>query len=74
MDYLSFDYEVIGVFATLFVLISFIMKDVRSIRFVNMIGAILFVIYGFGISAFSVWFMNGILIIIHCVKLREIKK
>lgn len=35
-----------GYAASVFIVLSFILKDVRKIRFVNMIGCILFVIYG----------------------------
>ncbi|MCL6296552.1 uroporphyrinogen decarboxylase [Jejuia spongiicola] len=39
--------EYIGYLASLMVLISFTMKNVKTLRFVNMTGCILFVIYGF---------------------------
>jgi len=37
----------VGYAAMLALLISFTMKDVRKLRFINSIGAILFVVYGF---------------------------
>lgn len=39
--------EYIGYLASLMVLISFTMKDVNKLRFVNIAGCILFIIYGF---------------------------
>ncbi|SDQ42704.1 hypothetical protein SAMN05421664_1567 [Chryseobacterium soldanellicola] len=36
----------IGYSASLFIVLSFILKEVRKIRIVNMIGCICFVIYG----------------------------
>ncbi|MFD1614194.1 uroporphyrinogen decarboxylase [Gelatiniphilus marinus] len=39
--------EYIGYLASLMVLISFTMKNVKTLRFVNMAGCILFIIYGF---------------------------
>lgn len=57
--------EAVGVIASVFVLLSFLFKNATTIRAVNIIGAALFVIYGLSINAFSVWFLNGILIIIH---------
>ncbi len=39
--------EYIGYLASLMVLISFTMKNVKTLRLVNMTGCILFVIYGF---------------------------
>lgn len=58
--------ELIGIMASIFVLISFIFNDETKIRCVNILGAFLFVVYGLFISSFSVWFLNLILIIIHC--------
>jgi len=39
--------EVIGYLASIVVLCSFTMKDVKKLRMVNMVGCLLFVIYGF---------------------------
>ncbi|WP_242085677.1 uroporphyrinogen decarboxylase [Aestuariivivens sediminis] len=39
--------EYIGYLASLRVLLSFIMKTVKTLRLVNMMGCILFIIYGF---------------------------
>ena len=57
--------EVLGIIASVLVLISFLCKGERKIRIVNILGAITFVVYGMLIDAFSVWFLNGILILIH---------
>lgn len=66
--------EILGVTATLFVLLSFLMKKPKSIRSVNIIGAALFVVYGLMINAFSMWLLNGALIIIHLVFLHRENK
>ncbi len=39
--------EYIGYLASLMVLLSFMMKDVKKLRLVNMTGCVLFIIYGF---------------------------
>ncbi|WP_242117834.1 uroporphyrinogen decarboxylase [Aestuariivivens sediminicola] len=39
--------EYIGYFASLMVLLSFTMKTVRNLRLVNMMGCLLFIVYGF---------------------------
>lgn len=62
-------YEMIGTIASVIVLISFLMKGEKKIRVINIVGAIMFVIYGILIKAFSVWFLNGMLLVIHLVKL-----
>jgi hypothetical protein len=68
-------YEVIGIIATLFVLASFIVNDIKKVRLINIVGALLFVIYGYLINAFSTLLLNGLLILIHVYYLRkEFKK
>lgn len=57
--------EWIGILASCFVLISFTLKGEKRIRLVNIIGAVLFVIYGALIKSLSVWLLNGILIGVH---------
>ena len=62
-------FEVIGIAGTLFVLLSFLMKDLKMVRIINIVGAVLFVVYGLLIGALSTWLLNGILVIIHIVYL-----
>lgn len=57
--------EIIGIVATLFVLLSFMFENPFKIRIVNIIGAALFVVYGLCLNALSVWLLNLILIFIH---------
>lgn len=63
------NFEIIGTLASIVVLISFLCKSERKIRIVNIVGALFFVIYGILIGSFSVWFLNGALILIHVYKL-----
>ena len=62
-------YEAIGTLASILVLMSFLFTGEKKIRIVNIFGAMLFVIYGILIDAFSVWFLNGTLLIVHAIKL-----
>lgn len=66
--------ETIGLLGTVFVLISFFMKDVKKIRCVNIIGAILFVVYGAIINAVATWVLNGALVVVHIVFLIKDKR
>ena len=66
------NFEILGTLASVIVLISFLMKGEVKIRLVNILGALLFVIYGININAFSVWFLNGSLLIVHILKLRKL--
>lgn len=63
--------EIIGVLASILVLISFAMKNERGIRKINILGAVTFVIYGLMINAFSIWFLNGVLVLLHLSRLRK---
>lgn len=65
----EFNFEIIGTIASIIVLLSFLMKGERRIRLINILGALVFVIYGVLIGAFSVWFLNSILVVIHIYKL-----
>lgn len=64
--------EIWGIIATVFVLASFLFNEERHIRAVNIIGALIFVGYGIALQAHSVWLLNGILVIVHIIKLRRI--
>ena len=64
--------ELIGLLATLFVLISFLQKSETGIRKFNIVGASLFIIYGILISSISVWLLNAILLGIHIKRLKEL--
>ena len=59
------NYEIIGTMASAVVLFSFLVTGEKRIRLINIFGALLFVVYGALIKAFSVWFMNAALIIVH---------
>ena len=67
-------FEVLGTIASIMVLISFLMKSEERIRAINIIGALIFVVYGIGIGAFSVWFLNGSLCLVHVYRLHKLKK
>lgn len=66
-------YESIGVAASFAVLISFIFTDQCKIRLANIVGALLFVIYGVLIGSLSVWGLNLILIFVHVFKLTKMR-
>ena len=67
-------FEIIGIVGTLFVLLSFLMKDMVKVRLINIIGAGFFVVYGIFIGAIATWLLNAILIIIHIVYLIKERK
>ena len=50
--------EVLGYLASILVAISFMMKSITKLRFVNILGSVLFVIYAVAISAIPVALIN----------------
>lgn len=71
---MNFNSEIIGIIATLFVLTSFLMTGERNIRVINIVGALIFVVYGVLIGALSVWLLNGVLFFIHIYKLYKLNQ
>lgn len=61
--------EWLGISASVIILISFLMKNILWVRLVNIVGAIVFVIYGIIIGAISVWLLNGMLVVVHVIYL-----
>ena len=62
-------FEIVGIAGTIFVLISFLMKDIVKVRLINIIGATIFVVYGILIGAIATWLLNAMLVIIHVIYL-----
>lgn len=66
--------EAAGMIATTLVFISFIFTKIKIIRFLNLVGSIFFVIYGFGIGAFWTGFMNAGLVFVNLYHLIKLQK
>ena len=56
--------EIFGYLASLVTVASFLMKDVRGLRIVNLIACIMFVIYGVLISSYPIAAVNLIVALI----------
>lgn len=61
--------DIVGYIGMGFVLLSFLMKDVKWIRIVNMIGGVLSCVYGIVTKTIPTAALNGALIIINLVYL-----
>ncbi len=59
----------IGYSASVFVVLSFILKDIKKIRIVNAVGCILFVIYGIYSNLWPIIIPNAILFVIQAYHL-----
>jgi len=64
--------ELVGIAATCLVLLSFLQKSEVNIRRINILGSIVFVVYGFLIGSISVWLLNGVCVIVHIIKLYKL--
>lgn len=63
--------EWLGYFASLLVAISFLMKSMKKLRFINMLGAICFVIYAVAIKAIPVALINFFIICVNVYYLTQ---
>jgi uncharacterized protein with PQ loop repeat len=66
--------QIIGYIATLIVLSSFIFKDVKTLRQVNSIGCLLFVVYGFLQNDKPIIVTNTLIFLINLTNLIRHKK
>lgn len=65
--------ELFGYLGTALVLISMMMTSVKRLRLVNMTGSVISMIYGILINAWPVALLNLGLIVIHVVKLLQLR-
>ena len=63
--------EWLGLLASAFILVSFLTTNQTKTRLINMVGCVIFVVYGFILPAYSTAFMNGALFIVHVVYLTK---
>lgn len=66
--------EILGLIATILIVLSMCFKNIKIIRFINLIGSICFVIYGLAIDALYTWIANLILIFVQIYYLIKIYK
>ena len=66
--------ELIGIIATLFIVVAFSLNGELKIRIFDLIGAVIFIIYGFLIYSFSTVLLNTILVGIQIYKIIKLKK
>ena len=66
--------EYIGYAASLFVLLSFLMKNMTNLRMVNIIGCTLFVWYGVMLSSIPIIITNCAILIVNFYYLLKTKK
>ena len=66
MEILGISYiEWIGYLASLFVLMSFLMRNITTLRYVNTIGCMFFVAYGFLLDSWPVIITNVAIVLVN---------
>jgi len=70
----SIFYEIIGYAGSLLVAFSLTMKSLQKLRIANMIGAMVFIIYGLLIGAIPVAFLNGLILFVNIYNLWQMWK
>lgn len=66
--------ELIGIIATVFIVVAFSMDGEKKIRILDLVGAVLFVIYGLLIKSFSTCLLNLILVGVQIYKLVKLQE
>ena len=65
--------DILGYIATGVVLLSFLWEG-EKMRFINAIGGMLWMVWGFLLSQPPVWILNGLIILIHMVQLIRVRR
>lgn len=65
--------EAVGIVATLFIVLAFSLNGELKIRIFDLVGAVLFVVYGCLIKSFSTVLLNGILTGIQIYKIIKLR-
>lgn len=63
--------EWLGIIASAIVLISFLTSNQIKTRIINMVGCVVFVVYGFLLPTYSTAFMNSAMLVVHIVFLTK---
>lgn len=66
--------EILGIIASCFVLSSFLTNNIKKVRIVNIVGAILYIIYGCYINSISNIILNSVLVIVHIYNLYKLER
>ena len=75
MEINSFNFtEIIGYLASVVILVSFIMKDIKKLRIINSVGCALFIVYGVLLFSIPLIITNAAIVLINIYYLFKAKK
>ncbi|SFK00959.1 inner membrane protein [Pseudovibrio ascidiaceicola] len=66
--------ELVGYLASITVMTSLLMGNVLWLRVINMVGCVLFTIYGVAVDAYPVVLLNGMCVFINIYHLAKLRK
>ncbi len=66
--------ELIGYLASVAVMTSLLMGNVMRLRAINLVGCILFTIYGVAVEAYPVVFLNSVCVFINIYHLAKLRR
>lgn len=66
--------EYVGYAASILIGVSMFMKDIVKLRFINLIGSLLFTFYGFTIKAYPVAIVNTVIVFTNIYYLYKLTK
>ncbi|MGR6834034.1 uroporphyrinogen decarboxylase [Aliivibrio wodanis] len=65
---------VLGYLASVLIIGSLLMKDIKKLRYVNLVGCSIYVFYGVVIQAWPIFFMNLICVGINLYRINSLAK
>ncbi|MGE5431505.1 MAG: hypothetical protein ACM3QX_10545 [Syntrophomonadaceae bacterium] len=66
--------EIIGYVASLLVAASLTMSNIKRLRWINLTGAVMFVIYGLSVKAYPVFAVNGFIVFVNIYYIIQMSK
>lgn len=67
----AFWYEVVGYVGSALIVLSLAMTSLLRLRVINLVGALIFAVYGVLITAPPVWLVNGVIVLINVWQIRR---
>jgi len=66
--------EILGIVASLFVISAFLFKNVKTIRILDGVGALLYIVYGILIHSYANILLNSVLVAVQLYHLHKLNK
>ena len=63
--------EMLGYMASGFVALSLMMRSLKKLRIINLVGSLMFTVYGFTIGAYPVAVLNAFIVLVNLYYLQQ---